>query len=172
MLKRIKNELVGMHSNLRNCTNLWGDCSNLRGNCSDLRGNCSNLSGHCSNLRGNCSNLRGNCSNLWGDCTNLWEDDYNRGCGAFVPRAMPRLDRLKRCRACDEWFPIVCFNRRKNSPDGHATECRACKSERRKNGSKRYSDKRTKPQCTSDHTNSVPADQSQLCSGPNDRSCS
>lgn len=56
---------------------------------------------------------------------------WNRGkTYHLIPRVCPR-DRLKCCTRCDEWFPIACFQRDKQNPDGRRNECRSCRGERR-----------------------------------------
>lgn len=51
--------------------------------------------------------------------------------GAPLPRRIPKPRSPKQCRKCQEWLPIECFDRKADSPDFHATECRACKWERK-----------------------------------------
>lgn len=51
--------------------------------------------------------------------------------GTPIARVTPRDGREKFCRKCQEWFPLSCFNHRQASPDGYATECRACEHKRK-----------------------------------------
>ncbi len=48
------------------------------------------------------------------------------------PRSEPRPDRMKRCAACQEWFPVTCFHRDPGNPDFRRNECIACRQERRR----------------------------------------
>lgn len=50
----------------------------------------------------------------------------------MIPRVEPRPDRLKRCSKCKDWFPINCFPRDRQHPDGHRNECKSCRSQNRK----------------------------------------
>lgn len=51
--------------------------------------------------------------------------------GAQLPRRVPKPRSPKQCRKCKAWLPIECFDRKADSPDFHATECKACKGERK-----------------------------------------
>lgn len=48
-----------------------------------------------------------------------------------LPRRVPKPRSPKQCRKCQEWLPIECFDRKADSPDFHATECKACKCDRK-----------------------------------------
>lgn len=72
-----------------------------------------------------------------------------------IPRVAVGPERPKHCSLCGEWFPTDCFPRDKHNPDGRRNECRACRSERRKelnNGATRfrprYLQKHRKNRCT------------------------
>jgi hypothetical protein len=49
-----------------------------------------------------------------------------------IPRVEPRSNRLKRCALCGAWWPISCYSRDRQHPDGHDNRCRACRSEYRR----------------------------------------
>lgn len=52
--------------------------------------------------------------------------------GKYIPRATPRPERLKRCAICHDWWPITCYSRDRQHPDGHDNRCRDCRGKYRR----------------------------------------
>jgi hypothetical protein len=54
-----------------------------------------------------------------------------------IPKVEPRPGRMKQCSLCGGWFPICCFNRCRQYPDGRDYRCRDCRNRYREQLRKR-----------------------------------